>query len=65
MFSETDFHEWKNELTLTEIQKILQLEYNRKYSVKRYFATDKGKQKRKELNRKYYLQRKAMKELVE
>ena len=60
-----DFVEWKNTLTLTEVGRILELEYNRKHSLKRYFNSEKGKAKRKELNKKYYEQRKAMKELVE
>ncbi len=60
-----EFQTWKDSLTLNDISKILELEFNRKLSLKKYFTSEKGKLKRKELNKKYYLTRKAMKELVE
>ena len=60
---QTDFSKWQDELTYPQIIQILQKEFNRQESVKKYFHSDKGKAKRKELNRKYYLMRKAMKEL--
>ena len=64
-FEEWKFKNWKNNLTHAQIEKIIELEYRRKYSVKKYFDSEKGKKKRAELNKKYYEQRKAMKELVE
>ena len=60
---QTEFSKWQDELTYAQIIQILQKEFNRQESVKKYFDSDKGKAKRKELNRKYYLMRKAMKEL--
>ena len=64
-FEEWKFKNWKDKLTLLDIDKIIELEYRRKYSVKKYFDSEKGRKKRQELNKKYYEQRKAMKELGE
>lgn len=52
-------------LTIGELQNIVLVNLKRKESVRKYFASDKGKKKRSELNKKYYEKRKAMKELVE
>jgi hypothetical protein len=52
-------------LTIGELQNMVLVNLKRKESVRKYFASDKGKKKRSELNKKYYEKRKAMKELVE
>ncbi len=52
-------------LTIGELQHMVLVNLKRKESVRKYFASDKGKKKRSELNKKYYEKRKAMKELVE
>jgi hypothetical protein len=62
---EDNFKKWIDNLTHSQIQHILFLEYNRKQNLSKYFNSEKGKAKRRELNKKYYLQRKARKELVE
>ena len=62
---ESTFKNWIDNLTHSQIQRILELEYNRKQNLCKYFNSEKGKKKRRELNKKYYLQRKAKKELVE
>lgn len=62
---ESTFKNWIDKLTHSQIQRILELEYNRKQNLCKYFNSEKGKNKRRELNKKYYLQRKAKKELVE
>ena len=60
-----NFEQWTQNFKYTDIQKILRTEYNRITNQYKYFHSEKGKQKRKELNAKYYLKRKAMKELSE
>lgn len=52
-------------LTIGELQNMVLVNLKRKESVRKYFASDKGKKKRSELNKKYYEKRKSMKELVE
>tara|TARA_R100000657_G_C4677662_1_gene124333 strand:+ start:540 stop:734 length:195 start_codon:yes stop_codon:yes gene_type:complete len=60
-----DIESYVKNLTIAELQHMVLVNLKRKESVRKYFASDKGKKKRSELNKKYYEKRKAMKELCE
>lgn len=59
----TNYNEWSQNLTFTEVQKILRNEHKRLCNYYKYLHSEKGKAKRRELNAKYYQKRKAMKDL--
>lgn len=60
-----DIELYVKNLTIGQLQNMVLVNLKRKESVRKYFASDKGKKKRSELNKKYYEKRKAMKELTE
>jgi len=58
-----NLNEWIKNLSMQEVQRILQNEHKRLNNYYKYLHSDKGKAKRRELNAKYYQKRKAQKEL--
>ena len=54
---------WINKLTKLEIDKILNREYLRQITKKKYLDSDKGKEAARRASRKFYAKSKAINEL--